>query len=936
MTAPPTRTLADKWLGVVFLLLSATIGALWYSANAAYEAAVLRERGRELQAIADLKIEFVRAWLEERRSDAHVLANRLLISRFLTARGDIAGSYGAEEMANQIDVLRKAYGYEAVLLLDRSGKPRLSAGRPNDAAHGTIAESARQAMNDGRVVVSRAYLTDARDSLPAGIDIAAPIADPRQPGAPIVGALVLHFDPRAQLDPLLRRWPAPSASGETLLVERANGKIIYLSSLRHADASAVQKKVDDPSLPAALAARGGQGVTEGIDYRGVPVVAAVGQVPGMPWFVIAKLDRTEILAPVRRETLWSGVLSSLLVLALGLALLAWQRRGRSEMALAQQAALTASEARFRRLHEHGWDSNLLFDRRMVIQYASPAADRLLGRPAKGEPITAGTALVHPDDVGKVEAARLAALDAPGVPQFVEHRLSRRDGSWFTVEASFTNHFDDPDIGALAYTARDVSDRIEAERRQRESEAHYRLLFQLSPDAVFVHRNNIILYANDAAARLFGADASSALVGLDWHALIAPEEWPKTELRVASLMEGGQDILPPSETHYRSLDGRAIPVEAKGARIDLDGEAAIMSVVRDISERKLAAAKLKESEGRLRAIFECAPVGIAIADAEGRYAMANPAQCRMLGYNEEELIGRSFSEFTHHEDAQANLDLTALVRSGTTDMASLEKRYVRKDGSLIWVLLTVGRISGAEGEPISTVGIAQDITGRREAEAERLEHLHRQRDTLVREVHHRIKNHLQGLAGLLDQHRREHPEQDAALDDVIARITAISVIHGLQGREASGEVRLYMLLKEIVAFLGSRASLDFANAGNVRCLGCAWRVADDESVPLALVLNELVTNAIKHRDEPSAPVRAACSCNDEEIVVTIDHPGTLPAGFDFAAGAGLGTGLTLLRSLLPRSGALLSYTCADGRVETRLALAAPVVSRETIDQVASLR
>lgn len=397
-------------------------------------------------------------------------------------------------------------------------------------------------------------------------------------------------------------------------------------------------------------------------------------------------------AAVLREALWSGALSALLVLALGLVMLAWRRHGQSELALAQQAAakeaLAASEARFRKLHEHGWDFNALFDRDMVIRYASPSIDHYLGRKATSEDIGAGTAWVHPDDVARVEAARRAALERPGKPQCVEHRLARGDGGWLTVESCFTSFLDDPDIGALAYTAR-------------------------------------------------------------------------------------------------------------------------------------------------------------------------------------------------------------------------------------------------------------DITERKQAEAQRLAYAAQQRDTLVREVHHRIKNHLQGLAGLLNQHRRQHPDQHDTLDAVIAQITTISVIHGLQGREASGEVCLFLLLKEIVSFLRSRAALDFGNAGNPVCRNCAWRVVDEESVPLALVINELVTNAINHRGKPSdappVPVRIDCACNDESIAVTVRNRGALPRGFDFAAGAGLGTGLTLVRSLLPREGTTLSIApVANDMVETRLTLTTPAVSGKREDQVVSRR
>lgn len=675
MTSLPIRSLAGKWLATAFLLLAGSIAALWYSAISAYEAAVLRERGRELQAIAELKIDFIRLWLDERRGDAAVQAGRLMMANTLAPR---AGSYRPEEVKGQLEAVRRAYNYKAVTLLDRAGSVRLGAGPLSDFGRGATAAAARAAMAGGQVHVARAYPPD--DAGRRHIDIAAPVADSRQPGAPIVGALSFHLDSRMHLDPLLRGWPAPSGSGESFLSERAGEDLIYLTSLRHADAELLRKRTDESSLPAAMAAKGGHGVVEGLDYRGTPVLAAVGQVPGMPWFVVAKLDRAEVLAPVRREMLWSGTLSSLLALALGLAMRAGWRRSQSELAYARQAA-----------------------------------------------------------------ARQALV---------------------------------------------------------ESEARYRALFQLSPDAIFVHCGDVIVFANEAAARLFDAGSPQALIGRNWHDLVAPEHWSVTEERVASLTGGQSSSLQPLERHYLTLGGRVFPAESSAARIAFDGAPAVLSITRDITER-------------------------------------------------------------------------------------------------------------------------------RKAEAQRLAYAREQRDTLVREVHHRIKNHLQGLAGLLNQHRRRHPGQHEALDGVIAQITAISVIHGLQGREASGEVRLYRLLQEIVAFLGGQAALDFRNADHPACRDCPWRIADEESVPVALAINELVTNAIKHLDKPgdgpAAPVRIGCACNDDGIAVTIHNPGTLPRGFDFAAGSGLGTGLALLRSLLSHAGAALSIAADGGRVEARLTLAPPVVS-----------
>ena len=934
-TPGPPWTLSGNWLAFAFVLLAAGIGALWYSANAAYKEAVLRERGRELQAIAELKIEFVRAWLDERRNDAKVQAKRLLIARYLTLDAANTGSVLGKELQAQLEFIREAYDYEAVLLLDRTGKLRLRAGSPSDAAFDKPADTASRAMREGAAIVSRAYSTEAGGKTRTRADIAAPFVNSRLAGAPVVGALVLHVDTQAHLDPLLQRWPAPSESGESFLIERINGRIAYLSSLRHADAFAMQKAVSDPSLPAAHAARGMQGVTEGLDYRGVPVLAAVGQVPGMPWFVVAKLDREEILAPVRQQMQWSGALSALLALALGLAMRAWQRRGRSELALAEQVAakgaLAASEMRFRKLHEQGWDFIALFDQDLVIRYASPSINRYFGGKADGAGVDVSAKKIHPDNVARVESARKAAMAQPGVPVTIEHRLSGDDGHWLTVEACFTNHFDDPDIGALVYTARDISGRLEAERRQHESEERYRFLFENNPLPMWVYDKKTLAFleVNRAAVSQYGYTREEFLA-MTLRDIRPPEDVPALEEEVKSDRRREGRIW----THQRK-DGSLLKAAVWSQDSHLSGKPERMILAENVTARVAAEQALRESEERYRFLFELSPDAVFV-HRNNIILFANEATARLLGTESAQaLIGRDWHAFVPVKDwPRIDKRAAALTGGERTFLMPGELRFMTAQGRQIQVEAVGARVA-IDGAP-AIMSVIRDITERRQAEALRLADCQQQRDTLVREVHHRIKNHLQGLAGLLNQHKRKHPALQEPLDAVIAQVTAISLIHGLQSGEVENDVRLYKLLKEIVSFQSGLAALEFANAGNAYCLNCAWRIAETESVPLALILNELVTNAVKHRDDPHRPVRIACTCTDENIVVTLGNAGNLPPGFDFAAGTGLGTGLSLLRSLLPHGGAALSFHGADGHVETRLTLSAPVVSRHAEDQVVSLR
>jgi hypothetical protein len=275
---------------------------------------------------------------------------------------------------------------------------------------------------------------------------------------------------------------------------------------------------------------------------------------------------------------------------------------------------------------------------------------------------------------------------------------------------------------------------------------------------------------------------------------------------------------------------------------------------------------------------------------------------------------------------------AEIRRGWHEKALRERRYFRfedrRDNRDFEI--HVCPVVTDTGEVHRVAVIAFDISERKQDEAKRLELARQQRDTLVREVHHRIKNHLQGLAGLLRQHMAQQALKPV-LEEVVAQINAISIVHGLQGRE-KGDASLRNLAAEIAAFLGSimgsRIDLDCPTHG------CLWAVAEAEAVPLALVLNELLTNALRHGTD-KARVSLSMECNGNRARLIIRNPGRLDAGLDFARGRGVGTGLGLIRSLLPQQGVILELENAEeGWVEVRLELGPPVLL--PMGQVVSLR
>ncbi len=201
-----------------------------------------------------------------------------------------------------------------------------------------------------------------------------------------------------------------------------------------------------------------------------------------------------------------------------------------------------------------------------------------------------------------------------------------------------------------------------------------------------------------------------------------------------------------------------------------------------------------------------------------------------------------------------------------------------------------------------------------------------RDTVVREVHHRIKNHLQGVAGLLRQHADEHPEIRSPMEVAITQIQAVAAIHGLQGKQTGSLVNLCDMVAKIAGTVS-----DLTNAHIVTSImadsAMPAQILESEAVAVALILNELIMNAVKHspNDNGRKSVRLGVTCARKAAQVRIFNRGKLPLGFSFERGQETGNGLNLVHSLLPSEGASLRIAAANGGVETVIDLSTPLVT-----------
>jgi PAS domain S-box-containing protein len=171
-----------------------------------------------------------------------------------------------------------------------------------------------------------------------------------------------------------------------------------------------------------------------------------------------------------------------------------------------------------------------------------------------------------------------------------------------------------------------------------------------------------------------------------------------------------------ELNYKRKDGSLFPVEISSVVFkDASGEFRTTLAFRDISERKKAEEDLRQSEERFRRIFEEGPIGLALVGKDYRFLKVNSSLCEMVGYTEQELHSLTFADITYPPDLQADFQLAEQLFNGEIPFYRMEKRYVRKNGELVWINLTGSVIRDAGGDVLYGLAMVEDISERKRAE-----------------------------------------------------------------------------------------------------------------------------------------------------------------------------------------------------------------------------
>lgn len=409
---------------------------------------------------------------------------------------------------------------------------------------------------------------------------------------------------------------------------------------------------------------------------------------------------------------------------------------------------------------------------------------------------------------------------------------------------------------------------------------------------------------EAVARLHPDDRAFLLEEAD--AAVASRSGFRVEVR---------GVLSTGEIKWLAVTGTVRCNEA-GEPVRVEG----ISV--DITERKETELRLRESEARFKSIFEQAGIGIALVSPDGLPLEANPALTQLLGYTAEELQKMHFSQFTHRDDLTRDVGLYRDLMAGRHRRYEVEKRYIRKDGHLIWGNLVVSAVRDEAGIPLFGIGMVEDVTERKRVEQEvrslsdkLINTQEQERSRIARELHDGLGQQIAALSISVAGIKRQIPEHDAEararIERLQQRIAAIA--EGV--RRISHELHPAILeVAGIVAALRSYCKQFSTDNGVVVTLDAAGdfeNISADVALCLYRVTQEALQNVAKHSGAIEADVRLELS--GEGVALTVADRGR---GFEADAPVThAGLGLVSMKERARLVSGKLTITSAPGEGAT---------------------
>ena len=726
---------------------------------------------QQLVAITELKVRQLAEYRRERLADAFFLMNSPgfseLASRVLENEAD-ARSKG--QLQHWLAQFCSQEQYSLPQLVDDQGRVRLSSSVNGPPLGPVSLQTVAEVLRSGQPLLQEFHL-GFQDKQPH-LGLLVPIHD-AQNNQRTRGVLALRIEPKAFLYPFLKAWPLASRTAETLLVHREGDDVVFLNEPRFGEYAPLKLRLPltEADLPAARAALGHEGLMDGKDYRGVQVLASLHQIPNSPWALVARIDRSEVLAPVRGRV-WLLLGWNLLLLAavaLGLGFLWRTQRLRTLQASFQaEVERLASEYRFRHaVEEVPFPMMIHAEDGEVITLSRAWTDLSGYRHADIPTIDEWTEKAYGMHRQLVIEEINTLYDLEHRKTEGEYTITCRDGSTRIWDFSSVSLGRLPDGRRIAMSmASDVTERKQAEEQLKVSEEKLSITLNSIGDAVIATDTvGLITHMNPTAERLTGwslADATNRSLTEVFRIVNTLTREP-SEDPVLKVLAHGEVVGLANHTSLLARDGQEFQIADSAAPIrNPDGKIiGVVLVFSDVTEKYKVEEALRESEFLLKESQRVAQIGSYRMDFTKGFWSSSVVLDQIFGIDlAHDRSVQGWGGLIYTEDREAMDRYLREEVLGKGKPFDKEYRILRKsDGAVRWVH-GLGEVGfNAEGTPLSLTGTIRDVTERKQAEEEKVKlqaQLQQSQKmeslgTLAGGVAHDMNNVLGAILGLASAH-----------------------------------------------------------------------------------------------------------------------------------------------------------------------------------------
>ncbi len=746
-----------------------------------------------LAAASQLRLSQIDGWLRERRQLVSVLVNARTVMQEMQDWAQRADAAALARLQQRVENVRRSGGAQTVLLLGSDGQPLQPAIR--NAATADLPLPLLQAVHKALATRQPQATAIYRDG-GLRIDLVAPIGPP---GEPVVGLVVLRFDPSDGLLDTLVGWPFPDSRGETVLWQATASDLLAQSELADDPSSAATRRLllAGSTLAVARVARGelaaGQ-VSEAQDLRGRDVLALTVPVPDSPWLLVTQQTKADIDAPALRTVAWVAAMAMALLLAL--AALA-RMLSRSQTLARVEADWRRQEQQLQALKllqtiaDNTGDAIFAKDLEGRYLFYNKAAGQLAGRRPESVLGQRDTDFFPPEVAAQLRRNDLQVMNSGEHTQFHEHLSSARHGerSFITIKGPLLD--EQGQVFGLFGVSRDTTNQHRVEEALRDSEAYHRSVIEVLDEGVLVvDDQQQIISSNPAAARLLGLGHKAGdgqgsspdwvLIGDDGEAL------PPAAQPAGRVLASGQPLRE-HEVQARGPDGSRRWFSVNARPLSKGPRGAIHAVVTsftDITDRRrmlaeiaahheelqqrvdqrttalrAANAQLAESDRFIRTVTDSLPSRIVYWDGGHICRFANRRYCEWYGLPRDQVEGhhaRDVMSATVYND----LFLPAMQAALAGQAQHFQRPVWHPQHGAVEHLIHYLPDRDAEGRVIGVLLTTVDISALKRAETElmlsrdRAEAANRAKSAFLANMSHEIRTPMNAIIGLAHLVRRE--------------------------------------------------------------------------------------------------------------------------------------------------------------------------------------